>query len=239
MRETELRDSLLITVDAEPPLALDIDDVITRARKETSRRRALLVTGAATLVLVGGIVVGPIVTKSMGGAQTAGFPGPAPSAQPPADLPVWRESQLAPKVIRLATRVPARIKEIIPEATDIVSSPDRTANSRGYVALSQITKFKIAGQQYAIEVKAMAFGVHELVASGACEPADTICQQGLQYRLDVLDPFRQVYWVEELRPDNSVVTASWHESETVSVHPSTEVIHGFLTALAKDPALHF
>lgn len=239
MRETELRDSLLTTVESEPPMALDIDDVITRARKETSRGRALLVTGAATLVLVGGIVVGPIVTKSMGGAQTAGFPGPAPSSQS-TDLPVWTEEQLLPIASELGGRSAARIRELIPEATDFHGIPTRPVGSPGSVALAHTIKFKIGAQMYAISVKAMAIGVHERVASGACQVAETWCQQGPDAQSEVFAEFsRQVAWVDDVRSDYSVVTAAWLEPPSVSGSLSGEVIHGYLTALAEDPTLGF
>jgi hypothetical protein len=232
MRETDLRDTLVGAVETEPPLALDIDDVIASARKETSRRRALLSTAMATVMLVGGIVIAPIAARSMGGVQTAGFPGPPPSAEAP--VPTYTREQLAERSAALATEVQSRIATVVPGAAAVVSKSVGAPILRRFVGISQLARFTLDGKPYAIDVTVIASG--QRADPTTCVAQTQECFQGEE----IADPaFPRAQWVDVVRPDSSVVTVSWHAPATATDGPSPEVVQGYLTVLANDPALHF
>ncbi|MGH3862044.1 hypothetical protein [Actinokineospora sp.] len=237
MHETELRDNLLTAVAVEPPLALDIDETVTRARKETSQKRALLATGVAALVIIGGIVIAPVAAKSMGGTQAAGFPGPPPPGRPSVPTgPTYTSAQLAQRSEVLGVAVRSRIAVVLPGATDIVAKPTWVPGLRGFVSLSQHTTFTLDGTRFAINLAVIAPGIEQRPDGMACEMAAGTC-----YFTDGSpgDNLYRAHWVDVVRADSSVVTAAWHAPASGTGGPSPEVINGYLTALANDPALHF
>lgn len=232
MRDTDLRDGLIEALESEPPLDLDIDDVIACARKETSRKRALVATAAATVVLVGGIIVVPITAKAMDDVQAMTFPGPVSTATvAPATTPTYQPAQLAQRSAALAAAMPARIADAIPGATSIVTAPGLTPDLLGFVGAAQFTTFTLNGAPHGIHFSVIATGFEDL---SGCVDAQPKCRSG---GMGVDGRFRLVRSVDVVRPDYSVVTVQWHAGDAGA--PSAEVIDGYLTALANDSALHF
>lgn len=232
MRETDLRENLVGAVETEPPLTLDIDHVIARAHEETSRKRALVATAAATLLLVGGIIAGPIAAKAMDGVQTAGFPGQASSITvAPPTTPAYPPAQLAERSAALAAAMPARIAAAIPGARNFVTRVGSTPDLLGFVGVAQFTTFTLNGVQHGIHFTVITTGVEDL---SGCVNAPPPCRArgiGADGRLLLSQA------VTVVRPDHSVVTVEWHAGDTRT--PSAEAVDGYLAALAKDPALHF
>ncbi|WP_133794229.1 hypothetical protein [Actinokineospora alba] len=223
---------MLGALESEPPLNLDIDDVIASARKETSRKRALVATAAATVVLVGAIIVVPTTAKAMDDVQAMTFPGPSSTTSVASPTtPTYRPAQIAERSAALAAALPARIAAAIPGATNIVTRAGVAPDLLGFVGIAQFTTFTLNGAQHGIHFTVIATGAEDL---SDCVGAETECRSG---GMGVGGRFRLSRSVDVVRPDLSVVTAQWHAGESGA--PSAEVIDGYLTALANDPALHF
>ncbi|MBC6446728.1 hypothetical protein [Actinokineospora xionganensis] len=235
MLETELRDSLRTAVATEPALTLDIDEVVVRARKETARSRALVATGAATFVLVGGIVVGPTVARATGGMQPAGFPGPAPAITSSAPIvPKYSSAQLAERSTALAAALPTRVAAVVPGVSDLQTHPGSTPGLRDFVGIARFTTFTLDGARYGIHFTVITNGVEDLSEKGACVVVRPECLPG---GLVGDASMRHVRSVDVVRPDSSVVTVAWLAADTGG--PPAEALDGYLTQLANDPTLRF
>lgn len=124
MIEQQLRDGLRAAVADEPPLGFDPDRVAEDARRAVRRRRAVVASAGAT-VLVVGVIVG---TASVAGSPEGRGPaGPASSAVPtppptnvPTTTPPARPARdplgLGPKAERIGAHVSRVLPEVVPGA---------------------------------------------------------------------------------------------------------------------------
>ncbi|MEV0676754.1 hypothetical protein AB0I60_09540 [Actinosynnema sp. NPDC050436] len=139
MSEAELREGLRAAVGDEPPLTFDADALIARAqsaRAARKRRRALVVVGVATVVLMGTVLSlpgvltpknpvgidalsGRVLTTTAGppaSGRATSFPLPQPTPSTP-----WSTTTGLPggRLTELTTYLEGRFADVVPGTTNV------------------------------------------------------------------------------------------------------------------------
>jgi hypothetical protein len=234
MLETEIRAGLLTAVATEPPLGFDPDDLIARARKESSRRRALVATGAATVLTIGAIVIAPMSADRTRDVQIAAAasstvpPTSAPSKSAPrTDLP----PRFAEGAAALEAGVVAKIQALLPTATYIRTAAQfvhRDASSEGF---AQTMTFTLDGRRLGITVDVRVFADKP--------PSAEYIQPYRGPSVDDGGPLEQTQWVHEVRADHTLITVSWNRQAGTVGGPTDEAVTGYLRDVAREAAARF
>jgi hypothetical protein len=128
MSEHELREGLALAVADEPPLALNMDDLVTTAERMVRRRRALVAVGTATAVVAIAAVTVPVVL----GIAPGGGPAELPVAAPPPPVssttstatPPKRETLSVAALTERAHQLQAYLREQFPKVVLGVTNVD-------------------------------------------------------------------------------------------------------------------
>jgi hypothetical protein len=186
MSEFELREGLALAVADEPPLALNLDDLVTTAERTVRRRRALVAVGTGTALIAVAAVTVPVLLGVAPGAP-AELPVAAPptSVAPPDKTSVRylteRGEQMRayllnqfPKVVRGATDV--QVGAFGGEAEGQISA--------GQKYLTSTVRYTVGGQRTAIMLQ-IDTDVDPGAACAACDPR--LQPDGTKVQLEATD----------------------------------------------------
>jgi hypothetical protein len=170
-------------VAEEPPLDFDADELVTRARHQVMRRRALL-AGVATVAVVAAVTVP--VALGRGAAPVADRPAtsiesttkPAPSTSRPAEPYSYTAEELRRRSQQMASHLLRAVPAALPEASafDVGEFGGEAAGDfhDGQTYANAPVSFTIAGARYSIFVTAWVPGTQDQSSTTVC---DTGCQQ--------------------------------------------------------------
>jgi hypothetical protein len=173
MSEHELREGLALAVVDEPPLALNLDDLVTTAERMVRRRRALVAVGTSTALIAVAAVTVPVVL----GIAPGGGPAELPVAAPPTTVttPPDRTSvaYLTERGKQMRAYLLGQFPKVVPAATDVEVS-DFGGEAEGQISagqkyLTSTVRYTVAGQRTAIMLQ-IDTDVDPSAACAACEP---------------------------------------------------------------------
>ena len=127
MSEHELREGLALAVADEPPLALNMDDLVTTAERLVRRRRALVAVGTATAVVAVAAVTVPVVLGIAPGGPAelpVAAPPPPISSTIPSATPPKRETLSVAALTERAHQLQAYLREQFPKVVPAVTDVD-------------------------------------------------------------------------------------------------------------------
>ncbi|GAB3912258.1 hypothetical protein GCM10029964_119690 [Kibdelosporangium lantanae] len=130
MSEHELREGLALAVADEPPLALNLDSLVSTAERMVRRRRALVAVGTATALVAVAAVTVPVVLGIAPGAPAelpVAAPPPPVSSTTPTATPPKRPTPSVAALRERAEQMRAYLREqfpkVVPNATDVDVRP--------------------------------------------------------------------------------------------------------------------
>lgn len=263
MTEQDVREGLHGAVAGEPPLDFDPDALVTTARREVRRRRALVSASLATAAIAVAAVAVPValgISRDQGGVAPAERP-PATSVEPSRPTPwppastrsqVYTAAELHQRGDQMRARLKVRLAEIVPDATEVLVQPfggealGDVDDGQNY--LNTFAGYTLDGVRFAIGVNVFAPGAHPQGPAELCEPDPDSCAFLGGQRLVVdqsagqADPTLRLLSVYDFRPDGSVVSVVGYNYDPTGAPlpddaPPMPVTAEQLAELAVDPAI--
>lgn len=130
MSEHELREGLALAVADEPPLAFNVDDLVSTAERMVRRRRALVAVGTGTALIAVAAVTVPVLLGTAPGAPAVlpvAAPPPPVSKTTPSATPPKRSTPSVADLTKRGEEMRAYLREqfpkVVPTATDVDVRP--------------------------------------------------------------------------------------------------------------------
>jgi hypothetical protein len=254
MSEEDVRGGLWDAVADEPPLLLDTDALVATARQQTTRRRALIAVGAATIAVVVAAVAIPLAlgrgTTTQVGDQPASSASAEPSAQEAAPHRYGAE-ELRARSEEMAVHLREVVPVVLPEASRIdVDEFGGEATGEFYDGQTNVNTaitFTMNGSRYSMMVSMWVPGTPEVLLADLC-PVDDPCQllgmdDGGEVRTQTYNHGeKMITTVYHLRTSGAVVSVAGYNYDLkgngAQDHPPVgPVTLDQLTTLATDPEL--
>jgi hypothetical protein len=188
MSENEVRDGLHDAVADEPPLSFDPDALMTTARQQVKRRRALVAVGAATVAVAVAAIALPVALGRDTPAQVAEQPSvssPTPTREaaewpPPDVVPVsYTVQELSQRAEEMRGHLTTVFAEVVPAATAVEVGPF-SGEAEGQILegqnyLNAAVTFTFGGERYSAMVAVYAPGA-VTDQSALCGTSSTDCR---------------------------------------------------------------
>jgi hypothetical protein len=187
MSEEDVRLGLRDAVDGEPPLDFDPDALVTSARHQVKRRRALLAVGVATVAVVAAAVAVPI---ALGRGETQVAEPPAstatsekptqwsPTATQPSHL---TEGDLRHRGQEMAVHLKAVVPDALPTASEFEYGEFGGEASgqfyEGQTSVNAAISFTVDHARYSIVVTVWVPGGLATSPGGVCAASGAYCKQ--------------------------------------------------------------
>jgi hypothetical protein len=254
MSEEDVRGGLRDAVADEPPLVLDTDALVATARQQTTRRRALIAVGAATVAVVVAAVAIPLALGRGTTTQVGTQPSSSTSAQPVRPETVPRKygvEELRTRGREMAAHLREVVPVVLPEASRItVDEFGGEATGEFYDGQTNVNTaitFTMNGSRYSMVVSMWVPGTPEALLADLC-PVEDPCQllgmdDGGEVRTRTYNQGeKMITTVYHLRTSGAVVSVAGYNYDltddgTQDHPPVGPVTLDQLTALATDPEL--
>lgn len=256
MSEEDVREGLRDAVAGEPPLEFDPDALVTSARQQVKRRRALLAVGVATVTVVAAAVAVPIAL-GRGGTQVGAPPASATATSLSKSTAVPRPSDdyTAAELRRRGEQMRVHLEEFVPTVLPTASEFDfgefggEAAGQfyEGQTSVNAPVSFTVDGARYSILVTVWTPGAPSMSPDTVCDGSG-YCERVGDGKLgpmvikteDLGDP--TILTLYHFRTNGGVVQIAAYNYDMAAAQPpaympTVPVTIDQLTTLATDPDL--
>lgn len=190
MSEEDVRGGLREAVGDEPPLNFDPDALVVSARRQVTRRRALIAVGVATAAVVVAAVAVPVALGRTPTTPVADQPAPItttvsskPEQWPPAGVDPVQYSVADLRFLgdKMRGVLQERVPALLADATEFEFGQfGGEAEGQYYEGQTEVgthVSFTVDGSRYSLYVQVVAPGVPGFGPAAACADGEGYCKE--------------------------------------------------------------